>query len=168
MKQEVAALIKANARPVPAVTGTPAKAPASNGTPAKAKSPAKPVILEEEGPEEGGDDGVLADVVDEIEGETADLTNEVPSIDEATFTKFVTAQYSGNVTSRSDYLAISEKAGISAAAGEQIMLHYRVLSDQFPHVLTNAAVRKLPPKAASLGTKAQLQAPAQRRLLKKQ
>jgi len=149
--QEINTLVKATVRVSPK---------------AVAKVTKEAAVVIEEMPEEGGDDGETTDVVDLVEKETEKLTEKVPSVDEDSFNKFVTAQYSGAV-SRSDYIAVSKKAGISEAIGEQIMLQYVALSDRFPHVLTNAAVKKNPPPNANLGAKAQLQIPSQRRLLKK-
>lgn len=189
-KKEVDDLVKANKKPVTKVPPKAApkveskvpppkpptrvggtevpKATTPKATTPKPVVPKPEVIIEEvveepaEEENEGGDDG---DVVDEVEAEIIDLTSGGIEISEAIFTAFVVAQYSDGVN-RADFMSVSKKSGLPPSVCEQIMLQYRALSDQFPHALTNAVVKKVPPKPTGLGSKAQLAAPSQRRLLK--
>ena len=111
-----------------------------------------------EGPEEGEDDGKEVvieeekeetDVVGEVETEEKELTSTQSDIDEATFSKFLQAQHSGDVN-KTDYVAISKKAGLPPKVGEQIILQYKLLSDQYPQAAIAARAKKIAPVKQSL------------------
>ena len=132
------------------------------------------VITEEEGEEEGDDDGTEVeiveegeevDVVEEVEAEEEELTEKSEEIDEATFSKFLQAQHSGEV-SRVDHIAISKKAGIPVDVGKKILLQYQMLSDRYPTAVTSARAKKTQPKP-SFGAEKTAAKPVTKRLIKK-
>ncbi len=102
-----------------------------------------------------------ADTVTRVEKESKLTMDDEPVIDEATFTKFVSAQWS--CASRTDVRAISQIAGIKPSLGEYIMLNIQMLSNVYPHVVTQVAAQKSKPAIAQ---HAAAKAPPQRRLLK--
>lgn len=114
--------------------------------------------------EDGNDDGDTIDKVEKDMNEMMDAT-----VDEMTFSKFVTAQLDGEVN-KNDYVAIAKKAGIPEGTAKNIHLNYEVLANNHPHVLTNASI-----KQATAATKVDMgkkatplqQPPAQRRLLQR-
>ncbi len=107
--------------------------------------------------DEGGDDG---DTVEKVEADIAEMIEKKLEISEAIFAKYVNAQQSGTV-SKTDTVAIAKLAGLPESVGEQIALQYTNLISKYPYLLTNAVMKTKP----DMGQKAQVIAPAKRRLL---
>lgn len=73
-----------------------------------------------------------------VEKEEKEVLKPKITIDEDTFYKYVRAQHS--TANQDDYIAISEKAGLSKQVGEQIVSQYYALHDRFPKAATEAKI----------------------------